>query len=56
MSTQPVLYEVFQDVDDVPVELDVETAESSNVVRGFLFGISLSVPFWVAVYWFLRSL
>jgi hypothetical protein len=56
MSSQPVPYEVFQDVDNVPVELDVETTESFNVVRGILFGISLSVPFWVGVYWFLRSL
>jgi hypothetical protein len=53
MTSQPVIYEPFPDVDH-EVELEDEF-DLLNPVRGIVIGIALCAPFWVGVYWMFRS-
>jgi hypothetical protein len=54
MSTQPFIFEAFEDIDELQVELDTEpdseTVESLGASRGILLGVVLCVPFWTWVY------
>jgi hypothetical protein len=54
MSSQPVAYPRFQDVEDLGVER-VE-ADALNPTRGVLVGIALCAPFWAGLYLLVRSI
>ncbi len=56
MTGQPLTMEPAQDIDRLTVELDDETVESLDALRGVLFGVLLCMPFWAGVYWLLSSL
>ncbi len=56
MTGQPLTMETAQDLDRLTVELDDETVESLDALRGVLFGVLLCMPFWAGVYWLLSSL
>jgi hypothetical protein len=51
MSSQPIAFEAFQDIDELWVESDWETEESLNAIRGVLVGIALCMPFWAGLFW-----
>jgi hypothetical protein len=51
MSTPPIAFEAFPDVDELRAEPDQDPVESFNAIRGILFGVALCVPFWAGVYW-----
>jgi hypothetical protein len=55
MGSRPLAFEAFQDIDELQVEPDWDTAESLDAIRGVLFGIILCVPFWAGVYWLVTS-
>jgi hypothetical protein len=54
VNTQPFAFEAFQDIDELPVELDTEsdseTVESLGASRGILPAVAVCVPFWAWVY------
>ena len=56
MSMESVLYEALPE-DETLVELEPDgAAECFDVVRGILFGVTLCLPFWAAVYLLVRSI
>ena len=53
---ESVLYEALPE-DETLVELEPDgAAECFDVVRGILFGVTLCLPFWAAVYLLVRSI
>jgi hypothetical protein len=50
MNNQSCALEAFQGLDEVPVELDSESAESLGASRGILLAVALCLPFWTLMY------
>ena len=56
MSTQPVVYDAFPDVDEFDAKHKEPEGDVTNPVHGVLFGVVMCLPFWAAVYLLLRSI